>query len=365
MEPDRILMAVATGWLLCAGISKATESPGPSRLTFGPIDSWHIDQDQFAPGNEDRNYTMGVMFGWEDGNARSHILNSGGLLTSIDRIFSLEHKSDAHMLVTLGHSAFTPDLLQSKRVVAEDRPYASLLYASTSLITETEKKRSARGSKLIIGVLGLPIGEWVQTQIHRGWRSAANTEEPYDPKGWNHQISDGGEPTFMYQASWYRRPRLAGRFSSMDIVYSWDMSVGYYTNASVAGAVKFGRINPSKPFWSTLIGLNPQSDAAPITTLSDSRKAEPEPELSFVVGARLRAVAYNALMQGQFRNTDHDFEPSDIERAVLELSLGLNWEVSRQGIWSFTCTQRSAEHKRDERRAHRWCGINYHLRDRH
>lgn len=327
---------------------------------WGDIDAWHVDQDLFAPKyNEDRNYTMGVLLEWYGDHAENHALNLFGPLSHIDSLLGFDStQGSPKYSVSLGNSAFTPDKLESELAIQEDRPYSSILYASSNVIRESETGEIAYGSKLVVGILGLRISEWGQTGIHRASRSVLGGDTPYDPKGWNHQVSDGGEPTFMYQRSWFRR--LSNNSDCFDAAYSWDASIGYYTNASVGGAVKIGNFKKysGEPFWSMITGLDAQGDANRI--MNPNLYPEKRSEIYFTAGIRMRVVGYNALLQCQFRKSDVCFDSSDIERTVYETALGFTFSNEKGNQWMFTCNQRSPEHNKIERRAHTWCGVNYY-----
>lgn len=328
---------------------------------WGRIDSMHLDQDLWAPGNEDRNYTMGVRFVWSDGDARHQTLNGFGLLHRIDGALGFDYDlsgKDTHHAVALGNSAFTPDDLRSVEAIFDDRPYASLLYTSSSIVVKDSDNR-ARGSKLVVGVLGLPISEWVQTKIHVVNRSVTGKETPYDPQGWHNQISDGGEPTAMYQRSWFRQ--IPSTSQHADAAGSCDLSIGYYTGASCGIVGKWGSFIDTDAFWSMLSDINPQSDADRFRSLASHGDGWIR-ELYVLAGVRAHAVGYNELLQGGFRHSEFELGSGDIERVFYEASVGVNLTFSSTRRFMFTCTRRSPEHKLGQRRAHNWCGLNFFSR---
>lgn len=324
------------------------------------IDAWHVDQDLFAPNNEDRNYTMGVMLEWHGNHAETHALNSFKLLDYINSGLHPDSiQGSPFYIVSLGNSAFTPDKIESVAAIQEDRPYSSILYTSSNVIRESVPGQKAYGSKLVIGILGLRISEWVQTGIHHVNRSISGGNTPYDPKGWNHQVSDGGEPTAMYQESWFRR--FAINSDKIDAAYSWDASLGYYTTASAGAAIKMGSFNKynGTPFWTMITGLDTQGDANRLQKLEASSE-HGYSEKYVTAGFRVRAVGYNALLQCQFRNSDVCFKSTDVERIVYEGAVGFTFRKEKGNTWTITCNHRTQEHKKTERRGHTWCGINYY-----
>lgn len=363
MDAFRKVFLAAAGLMLSAVPLSACGDEGEveQRRLLRHWDSIHIDQDLFTFNlNEDRDYTMGVMFVWQGEKARQHKLNTAGLLERIDALVNLEHSGTTAHSVAWGNSAFTPNKLQEVAPITDDRPYASLLYTTTTLLDQNPEERSARSTSLTIGLLGLGISDWGQTVIHEYWRRDGD-EEPFEPQGWRHQISDGGEPTFMLKAEWFRRPWSfrtgPGPGRNADLTYSWDLSVGYYTMASVGAVFRAGRFASPTDVRGAVIDIDPQAGVN--KALPRRPQQARANEVYLMIGTRATLVGYNVLLQGQFRDSAFELKNSEVERLVLEASLGVNWtRPSGRRVW-FSCTQRSAEHKLAQRRAHTWCGVNY------
>ena len=195
-------------------------------------------------------------------------------------------------------------------------------------------------SDLTVGVLGLDISKWVQTEIHE-----ANGD--VIPGGWDNQISDGGEPTLKYRVSprWRlldigRRPGAATErsfFLDMDLAATVDLSAGYYTNGSAGARLRLGRIRSA--WWS--FERNAIADVrAPDTFRSVFGGDRPfVQELYGWVSGGGTAWLYNALLQGQFRDSvvtlpfdDDSVAPA--KRWTADAQAGLTLRV-RPGI-SFT-----------------------------
>ncbi|QNP40515.1 lipid A deacylase LpxR family protein [Lysobacter solisilvae (ex Woo and Kim 2020)] len=375
---NRFSVLVAAG-LLAPAHAQAIEPAAVGADTS--FSSWHLDQDLFALGhNQDRNYTMGVRFVWQNDAAR-HKLAGKLLLPLVDGI---DPSGAGAYAVSFGNSAFTPDDLRRSDVIADDRPYGSLLYWGASVVASDADapERQASAAKLVVGVLGLPISDWGQSGIHTAWRHFAGTPDPYDPKGWDNQISDGGEFTAMYQRSWLQRLPVSSRY--FDAAQTVDAYAGYYTGASYAVVGKWGRFSKeTTPFWEMIGDIDPQADANMLAQLqtvparSDqgavylgtvaSTGLDPWyriKEWYFTGGVRARWVGYNELLQGGFRDSRHTLSAGEIERWVGEASVGFNLTFPLGRRLMLTCTERSPEHKLAERRSHRWCGINFYRASR-
>jgi hypothetical protein len=234
--------------------------------------------------------------------------------------------------VTIGHSgaratqvgilAMTPRDIELEEAQPEDRPYASLLYFTRSQMSLYEDTRRARFTSYTLGILGLPVAEGVQKVIHEG----LGGDEPH---GWEHQVSNGGEPTarYVHAEQWL----LGGRDRSApvrpEVKVTLGGSVGYLTEGSAAISMRWGRIRT--PWWTFNPELGDYS-VAPIAPVTGFGR-DAAPEVYGFVGVRLKARAYNALLQGQFRSSDVSVATGDLERVQGEAWAGVttNWSEWR------------------------------------
>jgi hypothetical protein len=206
-----------------------------------------------------------------------------------------------------GSQTFTPDDIANPEPIFDDRPYASLLYLSNKQVIADGVQ--VLGTELMIGAIGLGVSETVQTHIH-GWaRDLQGGDNPKDPRGWSHQVSDGGEPTLRLRLTGSHR--LAGD-DHWDLAGGWEANLGFQTNASVGASVRLGDIG--SPFWS--LPYDPINRGAFVPWLRSD-------EWYFWGAGRLRAVAYDALLQGQFRDSDVTVGADDMRRFVWEAGIGL------------------------------------------
>ncbi len=270
----------------------------------------YFDQDMFTPLlNEDRDYTMG--FAVEIFKDKGTNIFDG-VLCDIAKHLDLHctNNKSARSYI-FGSVNYTPDNIGSVDSVQDDRPYASLLYFSSKRVIAS--KNSAVGIELQAGFLGLKVGEEIQEYFHEAWRGVTGKNEPVDPRGWRHQISDGGEPTFRFRFN--NLNLLKNRHQSSDgwdSAWMWDTSVGYQINASAGLMARVGKIRSD--IWTVPYDPINRGNFLPATKGN---------EWYFWIAGRTRLVGYDALLQGQFRNSDVTFNSSDIERLVLEGAFGL------------------------------------------
>ncbi len=270
-----------------------------------------VDQDVFHEPAFDQDYTMGVEFvaqGCFVRDARltaplewiDHALRIGRTHETLWEQLEREEASFTGHSVSFGNVAFTPAKAQLGETAPlhDDRPYANLLYVKV-------RRASARGdrafvSDLTFGILGLRLGEWVQTKIHEG--------RDVLPGGWPNQISDGFEPTLKYRVS--ERRRLVDWRSGakrdpwgFDLAASIDASAGYYTSVAWGLSARAGLIR--SPWWAfernaiadvRLARQNPRRSAG--------GRGDPVVREAYAwASAGTTAWLYNGLLQGQFANS--------------------------------------------------------------
>jgi len=201
-----------------------------------------------------------------------------------------------------GLLVFTPRDLGARSVVRGDRPYASLFFVSAGRRYASTESPVAYDTSLTIGVLGLAAAADVQRLLH-------DVTGSVQPKGWSHQISDGGEPTARYSLA--RQALLAdfgGRAWRGDSKWTTAVSLGTVTEASVALNARWGHIE--SPWWS----FTPEQDMY----VQETQPVPPPlaqgspPEVFAFAGLRLKARAYNAFLQGQFRHSDLTYREGEL-----------------------------------------------------
>jgi len=280
-----------------------------------------VEQDEFAKPwglGGDQNYTMGVGIQLTGAFVRRSFVGKPQFL--LDRLFSgiglpltpdtTQHET-LHSVMLLG-SAFTPDDITQVGPVMGDRPYASLLGLSTRRVSPRgDLDEWAVATELTIAFLGLGVSRDVQTWIHKKLNSDT-------PMGWDHQISNGGEPTAYYRIGAQRhltgfRQENAARW--LDASADADLWLGYYTSVSLGGTARLGRIR-SRYFE---FGTSPLGGASQALVRQRSGG-----EFFAFASGRGRLVGYNALLQGQFKDNPYELGSDEIERLIGEVEAGVH-----------------------------------------
>ena len=303
--------------------------------------AFYLDNDMLTTGNVDQDYTGGFALTLSGRRATRYFfsldkyLNKVEKFTRFEKLYTSKDHFQLHS-IEFGLTLFTPRNIATSELLENDHPYASLLFMANTQQTVIPEQGVSYQSTLTVGLLGLGVGEYLQKGIH----SAFNGIEP---NGWSHQISDGGEPTAKYTVSVqkthlkkYNRRGIGYEFKS-----SIEANVGFSTDSNLGILFRLGRINTH--WWS----FNPHQ--AEYINLGSPVVAEPEggkPNEFYVwTGANIRYRIYNAILQGQFRDSDVTFSRSELRPWIGEGWVGFTKQVSSEYRFSFVIRRRTVEVK--------------------
>lgn len=302
--------------------------------------SWafYIDNDLFALSSRDRDYTGGLSLTLSGRDAATHPFSLDGVLGALNHILPISPRSDEQLhSFEVGVNAFTPAQTDVNAAQHDDRPYASLLYIANSRQQLDHRNRSSLITTLTVGALGLNIGGAIQNGIH----SLVGSDSA---QGWDNQISDGGELTFRYSVAYQKSAwsRYHGGMNNVEIKTAMRGSVGYLTGATAGISGRWGRI--ISPWWS----FNPQlsdyaeKSAPSLATAGNSRHHR---ELYFWAGANLHLRRYNALLQGQFRDSAVIYSSDQLQHLLLESWVGITKTFGNGFRVSYLIRHQSSELK--------------------
>ncbi len=336
-------------WFLAAGLSLAITSALAAEAAadeepYNSGWSFYLDNDIFSLAGQDRDYTGGLAINLAGARAARWPLSLDPALGWLDRQRerALGEGPEQGVQTTLhslqfGLAAFAPDDLESPQPVAGDRPYASLIYLSNSRVSLLPGSDTATQTTLTLGLLGSPLAGDFQEAFH----SAIGSTQP---QGWGNQISEGGEPTARYsyarQQLWWGQSQGLTRH---EVKRSWEASVGYITEANASLSWRWGRINT--PWWS-FTPDRAEYFAQPTPGLALDCLQGPR-ELYVWAGIKGRARAYNALLQGQFRDSVLSYDWDEVRPLLGEAWLGVTGQVGEHYRLSWVLRYQSAE-LRDE-----------------
>lgn len=290
------------------------------------------DNDLFAPTQTDRDYTAGVAVTYSS-NSESFISNPASRVSQGVDSFVLPHlggelAAPQSAALELGVYGFTPEEIKESGIDRSDRPYSSLVYLSSSQSYQALGADSGWTTSMTVGVLGLDVFKSGQNAVHKVVGSdRAN--------GWDHQISNGGEPTFRYSAAYHQY--LDASQSDQKFKVTYFGSVGYLTEFGAALVFRDGLISsPDNRFNPELMAYG---ERAPGVSAPGGR------ENYFWGGMSVKVRAYNAFLQGQFRDSNHELDANDLNILLAEVWAGYTHSFLADTELSYVLRVQSSEIK--------------------
>ena len=358
----RVMLPVCVFLLFQTGLSRSSECNPDSH--YPCVDDEHgfqekynsgwafyIDNDVFSGQEGDRDYTGGLAVTLSGQRAQEFALSIDSWRNAVDGWFGVNKLYDKQQHFKLhsfeyGFTLFTPGDITNPDPIPDDRPYASLFFISNAEQTIVPSRNLAYQSTLTIGILGLPIAEDIQASLHNLTGSA-------EPQGWEHQISYGGEPTVKFSLSVQKTLVINNGKIDYELKTSAEGNIGYNTDIGIGIGGRWGRINT--PWWS----FNPHQaeyinlGSPVVATVRDHVGRE----LYLWAGANLKYSFYNALLQGQFRDSTVTFDRDQLEHVIAEGWIGVTREFSNEFRGSLYVRARSEEYKGPNARNPVWGGI--------
>lgn len=302
--------------------------------------SLYMDNDLFVPRPRDQDYTGGLSF-TQAGQVAMRGVSLDPALDRVDAWLGLPGENPAEGRQQLharqfGLAVFTPGEIDVGGITPGDRPYASLLFMAASRLTLDENHPdTVQQSTLTLGVLGLPLIADVQEQFHSVIGSTP-------PRGWRHQVSAGGEPTFRYSRS-LQHLLADGNLGSWryEIKPAAEAGIGFITDANASISLRLGRIHT--PWWS-FAPDRAEYFSQPATGMT-YREFAGDREHYVWAGAKVKVRPWNALLQGQFRHSDLHYSAADVRPVLLEAWAGVTRQVSRDYWVSWVLRYQTSELK--------------------
>ncbi len=292
-----------------------------------------FDNDFLVPGHRDQDYTYGLNLTQTGYAFDKTSIGVDNLLVGIDRLLGNTRKSIRYQEVfsrEIGAFGFTPEDISTSVANPADRPYASLVYLSVAREQIDLVENVAWKSTLTLGALGLGLVGDLQNLAHHALSGK-------DAQGWHNQISDGGELTGRYVLA--RQQYLDKLSDNLEIKSTAQASLGYLTEASWGLSVRTGRIHSP---WSS---FNPEL-ASYGERSSYSSNAKPVNEHYFWTGFTLKARAYNAFLQGQFRESLVTYEHGELRPWLVEAWAGYTFAFKNGYRLSYLVRGPSSEIKK-------------------
>nr|WP_324258129.1 lipid A-modifier LpxR family protein [Cellvibrio fontiphilus] len=273
--------------------------------------SWAFafDNDFLVPGHRDQDYTYGLNFTQTGYKLDKSKPGLDKVLIGLDEFLGNTRTSIRYQEVfsrEIGAFGFTPEDISVSVANTEDRPYASLVYTSIAREQIDLVDNIAWKSTLTVGVLGLGLVGDLQNWAHHSLSGK-------DARGWHNEISEGGEITGRYVLA---RQKYLDNFSdNLEIKSTSQASIGYLTEASWGLSLRAGRIHsPWASFNPELASYGERS--------SYSSNSNAVNEHYFWTGFAIKARAYNAFLQGQFRDSSVTYDQAELKPWLVEAWAG-------------------------------------------
>lgn len=328
--PWATVLSVAAAYFPLVGLAAEPTEEQPVMMSI------YVDNDLFTGNSKDEDYTGGMAITYSGSSAAKHpfsIDKALNLVNRATRIHNVLEKNADNETQTLhscevGLAVFTPTDIQQKNPIQNDRPYSSLMYISNTQQILSQDHRRSLITSLSFGVMGLSIAGEIQNGIH----GAIGSDKA---EGWSNQISNGGEPTFKYSTTLQHYIDTGN--DHLQLTSSAGISLGYITEATTGISLRAGRLHT--PRWSFNVHNSNYGEKTNITAPT-TRHLD---EFYVVAGANMKARAYNAMLQGQFRDSAVSYSPDEIENFVYEGWLGLGCEFKSGIRLSYLFRHQSSE----------------------
>lgn len=298
----------------------------------------YVDNDVFVKPDQDSDYTGGVAVAYTGRRVREWAFSVDSWLAAVDRLtgfgdFQNVDGGFARHAVEYGLVVFTPEDITQQSPIYDDRPYANFAFMANSRQVTFPDKRWLLQSALTVGVLGTDIGAEAQSLIH-------DATDGTEPRGWDNQISDGGEPSGKYSVMAQKNLIRYHGDASFELSAGIEGNLGMNTNAALNLNMRFG--NLKSPWWSFVPHQAEYINLGQTITSRVDKRVMPA-EWFVWAGLKVKRRLYNAFLQGQFRDSPVEFDGDRLEDVIHEAQLGITKTWNNGFGLSFVIRRRSNE----------------------
>lgn len=281
---------------------------------------WAVYLDNDLLVGQDGEYTGGFAITLSGRRAKEWFFSLDPVLGFLNDLTGYSRLGEGPNTITrhsfeFGTTGFTPEDISKSEPIPDDHPYAGLVFVNNVRRKTNLERDVTYQSMLSIGVLGTNAVPELQKLVH-------DVTGSQDPKGWDNQISDGGEPTFRYTL--LRQDLLythrGNHFSDFDLKSTVGGSVGYVTQLQGGINWRLGRL--TTPSW----GFSPDYGEYVNMGSPVHRETQVDPfphELFLWGGLHARLRGYNAMLEGQFRDSAVTYDRSELRKVLGEASFGV------------------------------------------
>ncbi len=281
--------------------------------------SLYVENDALA--GTDRDYTSGMKLIWTSSWAAMHEKRSDdrdekkGSSSLYDILPFFNRPGDQRAVsVLIGQSIYTPEDLERRDLIQDDRPYAGYTYLGVALHRKTQKIMDSL--ELDFGIVGRhSYAEDVQEKVHK-WIGST------EAKGWKNQLKDEPALELIYERKWRLSSSNLGRGFGWDFIPHLGGRIGNVSIYGNAGAeFRFGW-NPPVDFGTCPI--RPGCESSLATAPGDDRRRPFGVHVFLNVDGR--AVLRDIFLDG---NTWKDSHSVTREYFVADMGAGIGISANR------------------------------------
>lgn len=209
------------------------QSPTPD-MEHGPMAYWslQLENDLWGSG-DDRYYTHGTEITFTPAYEAPEWLKAVGRTVP-----GFVAGDDEKVEIVLGQKIFTPDNIEQRTLIRDDRPYAGWLYGGVSLLsmlTEEPDRRSINTLELTLGIVG-PSS--LAEDVQREWHDVIGADEP---RGWDHQLHNEIGVVVTYTRMWEYFVPVTSDLELSASPHVVAALGNVYTHGAVGAMTRFGQ----------------------------------------------------------------------------------------------------------------------------
>ena len=304
MIKQQVWMAAVVG--CCTFVSaRAQQAGSPDRLPFVITVHFENDGTFVKPNNRhDRHYTNGIEVTVAHQPRWAEVLAPR---LPCSPVADSDEGLKTAAGYAIGQSIITPQAIEPRRLIPEDRPYAGWLYGGVYL--QRASGRVFDHFEVDLGVIGpSSLAEEVQRVVHDLFNQV-------EPGGWDNQLGDEFGIDFVYQRKWKVSLLTSGGDDSVQLIPQVGFVLGtVHRHAGVGVLVRMG-VNLPDDFGP---GRIQEPGAA-------TGSAQKEPGGYFFVRVDGQAVEHNTLLEGNNHRSSHGVDPETLFGQV-QVGLVFLWD---------------------------------------
>lgn len=236
---------------------------------------------------------------------------------------------------SLGQEIYTPERIELRQLIEDDRPYAGWLYAGVGLVSENGRRLD--NLELNVGMIGpASLADKTQIEYHK-------LIDVQVPEGWDNQLHNEPGIVLYYERKW--RNLWAGRVEDLEVLDALAVDITPHVGGALGNVYTYGAGG-----LTLRLGENLPDDYGPPRlrpALPGSDYFRPTDWFGwyFFGGVEGRVVLRNIFLDG---NTFRDSHSVDKYPVVLDLQAGLAISLGKRVRLAYTHLWRTREFREQD-----------------